>query len=53
VELVHNPMYATGVGLVQFGMRQQPYGRLQKFNDENLFIKIYHRMREWFGEFLT
>jgi cell division protein FtsA len=53
VEMVHNPMYATGVGLVQFGMRQQPYGRLQKFNDEHLFAKIYHRMRDWFGEFLT
>jgi len=53
VELVNNPMYATGVGLVQFGMRQQPYGRLQKFNDEHLFAKIYHRMRDWFGEFLA
>lgn len=53
VELVNSPMYATGVGLVQFGMRQQPYGRFQKFNDEHLFAKIYRRMRDWFGEFLA
>jgi cell division protein FtsA len=50
--MVNNPMYATGVGLVQFGMKR-PYGRFQKFNDEHLFAKVYHRMRDWFGEFLT
>jgi cell division protein FtsA len=53
VELVQEPMYATGVGLVQFGTRQYPYGGFHKFNDEHLFAKVYHRMRDWFSEFLS
>ena len=52
VDLVSNPMYATGVGLVQYGMKQQAYGRVHKFNDDHLFSRVYHRMRDWFGEFL-
>ena len=52
VDLVHDPMYATGVGLVQFGTKQHPYG-LNKFTDDHLFSKVYHRMRDWFSEFLT
>jgi cell division protein FtsA len=51
--MVDNPMYATGVGLLQCGVRQQTYGHVHKFSDEHLFAKIYHRMRDWFGEFLT
>ena len=53
VDLVSNPMYATGVGLVQYGMKQQAYGRVHKFNDDHLFSRVYHRMRDWFGEFFT
>jgi cell division protein FtsA len=53
VDLVQEPMYATGVGLVQFGMKHHPYGRFTKFNDGHLFTKVYHRMRDWFGELLT
>jgi cell division protein FtsA len=53
VDLVNNPMYATGVGLVQYGMKQQAYGRVHKFNDDHLFSRVYHRMRDWFGEFFT
>jgi cell division protein FtsA len=53
VDLVNNPMYATGVGLVQYGMKQQAYGRAHKFNDDHLFSRVYHRMRDWFGEFFT
>ena len=52
VDLVHDPMYATGVGLVQFGTKRHPYG-LNKFNDDHLFSRVYHRMRDWFSEFLT
>jgi cell division protein FtsA len=51
--MVNTPMYATGVGLVQYGMKQQAYGRFHKFNDEHLFGRVYHRMRDWFGEFFT
>jgi cell division protein FtsA len=53
VDMVNTPMYATGVGLVQYGIKQQAYGRFHKFNDEHLFGRVYHRMRDWFGEFFT
>jgi cell division protein FtsA len=50
--MVDSPMYATGVGLLQFGVKQHPCGHFHKFGDEHLFTRIYHRMRDWFGEFL-
>ncbi|MGQ4809087.1 Cell division protein FtsA [Candidatus Entotheonellaceae bacterium PAL068K] len=50
--MVSNPKYATGVGLVQYGVKQQPYGAFRKFNGEHLFARIYYRMRDWFSEFL-
>jgi cell division protein FtsA len=53
VEMVNSPMYSTGVGLLQFALKQHHYGRFQKFTDDHLFGKIYHRMRDWFGEFLA
>jgi cell division protein FtsA len=53
VDMLNTPMYATGVGLVQYGIKQQAYGRFHKFNDEHLFGRVYHRMRDWFGEFFT
>jgi cell division protein FtsA len=53
VDMVNSPMYATGVGLLQFALKQHHYGRFQKFTDDHLFGKIYHRMRDWFGEFLA
>src|SRR5262249_36150306 len=42
VEMVNSPMYATGVGLLQFAVKQHHYGRLHKFTDDHLFSKIYH-----------
>lgn len=53
VGMVNSPMYATGVGLLQFGVKQRHYGRFNKFTDDHLFAKIYHRMRDWFGEYLS
>jgi len=53
VDMVNSPMYATGVGLLQFAVKEHPYERSHKFTDEHLFAKIYHRMRTWFSEFLA
>src|SRR5215468_2371296 len=53
VDMINSPMYATGVGLLQFAVKQHHYGRFHKFTDEHLFGKIYHRMRDWFSEFLA
>lgn len=51
--MVNAPMYATGVGLLKCAVNQIHYGRFNKFNDDHLFAKLYHRMRDWFGDFLT
>src|SRR5262245_15784087 len=53
VEMVNSPMYATAVGLLQFAVKQRHYGRYHKFTDDHLFSKIYHRMHDWFSEFLA
>jgi cell division protein FtsA len=47
-DVIHNPIYATGVGLLLYGVREQrsePYGgRLMRSN----FTSVWHRMRHWF-----
>lgn len=51
VDVVNNPMYATGVGLVLYGARKQP---LKKFRirDNNIFNRVMTRMKKWFKEVL-
>jgi cell division protein FtsA len=49
VDIVNSPMYATGVGLVLYGAKEERSGRSRKFTDENLFGRILNRMKEWMG----
>ncbi len=51
VDVVSSPIYATGVGLVQYGSKQ--WARVSKFRvrENNVYAKVRSRMREWFGEF--
>jgi cell division protein FtsA len=53
VDMVNHPSYATSVGLLQFGVRHHGYGQGQRFSNGRLFGKAYHRMRNWFQEFLA
>lgn len=50
IDIVNSPMYATGVGLVLYGAKEERSGRPKKFTDENLFGKILNKMKEWVGE---
>jgi cell division protein FtsA len=50
VDLVHSPIYATGVGLVLYGSKHETQSRF-KIGEANIFSKVTHRMREWIGEF--
>lgn len=54
VDVVNNPMYATGVGLVLYGARHYgPKNRgPQKFRirDTNIFNRIINRMKRWFKD---
>lgn len=48
-DIVRNPMYATGVGLVQFGFSQQvEQTRGFRIRDDSIFGRVKQRMRDWF-----
>ena len=47
VDVVRNPIYATGVGLLLFG-RQNQTGRLQDLSGGNSFNAVWNRMKSWF-----
>jgi len=49
VDVVNNPMYATGVGLVLYGARNQPEKRF-RIRDSNIFQRIITRMKRWFKD---
>jgi cell division protein FtsA len=49
-DVVRSPMYATGVGLVLFGLHQQRSSQASRFRirDESIFGRVKQRMRDWF-----
>ncbi len=49
VDVVNNPMYATGVGLVLYGARMQPSKKF-RIRDKNIFNGIISRMKKWFKD---
>ncbi len=52
IDIVNNPMYATGVGLVIYGTKSSS-GRKRNFSrfDNNIFSKVTQRMKQWVKEF--
>ena len=48
-DVVNNPMYATGVGLVLYGSRIQPKKKF-RIRDTNIFNRVMTRMKRWFKE---
>jgi cell division protein FtsA len=48
-DVVNNPMYATGVGLVMYGARKTPECKF-RIKDRNIFNNIIQRMKKWFKE---
>ncbi|MEM6732061.1 MAG: cell division protein FtsA, partial [Myxococcota bacterium] len=49
VDVVRNPMYATGVGLVLYGCEHAEH-RYFKVREENVYGKVRNRMSSWFRE---
>jgi cell division protein FtsA len=48
-DVVRSPMYATGVGLVQFGFGQRPEPASRfRIRDDSIFGRVKQRMRDWF-----
>ena len=50
IDVVKNPMYATGVGLVLMGANSHEDRRRFKIGDRNIGTKVIGRMKEWLGE---
>ena len=49
VDVVNNPMYATGVGLVLYGAKNQD-SRKFRIRDKNIFNRVMTRMKRWFHD---
>ncbi|MEO0812785.1 MAG: cell division FtsA domain-containing protein, partial [Myxococcota bacterium] len=49
VDVVRNPMYATGVGLVLYGCEHAEH-RYFKVREDNVYGKVRNRMSSWFKE---
>jgi len=50
-DVVNNPMYATGVGLVLYGARhQQTEKKKFRIRDRHIFNRLMNRMKRWFKE---
>lgn len=49
IDVVNNPMYATGVGLVLYGARNQPEKKF-RIRDSNIFHRVMTRMKRWFKD---
>jgi len=49
VDVVKNPMYATGVGLVLYGARNRDEKKF-RIRDSNIFNRIVNRMKRWFRD---
>ena len=49
VDVVNNPMYATGVGLVIYGVRNQAAKKF-RIRDKNIFNGVMSQMRKWFKD---
>ncbi len=50
VDVLDSPIYATGVGLVQYGFKHRRENGESRFRGRNIFAKIVGRMKEWVGE---
>jgi len=50
VDVISSPVYATGVGLVLYGMKRQERNFF-RLRDDNIFAKVRHRMSDWLSEF--
>ncbi len=50
LDVVNNPMYATGVGLVLYAKRHGTEAVHLRNNDRNIFGKASQRMKRWFNE---
>lgn len=51
VEVLDSPIFATGVGLTQYGFRYRDEGSDHQLRGRNVFNKIVGRMKNWVGDY--
>jgi cell division protein FtsA len=51
VNIIDNPIYSTGVGLVLYGLKNQHVKDFQ-INESNIFNKVIFKMKKWFKNIL-
>ncbi len=49
VDVVNNPMYATGVGLVLYGVQDRTKKKF-RIRDRNIFNRVITQMKKWFKD---
>ena len=52
VDVVNNPMYATGVGLVLFGAHNHTIEKKFRIRDSNIFNRVMARMKKWYKDII-
>lgn len=50
VDVVRNPKFATGVGLVLYGAKQSQDQHLFRVREERMYTKVASRMKQWFAD---
>jgi cell division protein FtsA len=52
VDIISNPIYTTGVGLVKYGFEHQEKDRFHRsLAEEAIWARVWKRMKEWIQEF--
>lgn len=49
VDVIKNPIYSTGVGLVIYGLKNNPEKKF-RIRDRNIFNNVVERMKNWFRD---
>lgn len=50
-DIVNNPMFATGVGLIFYALKTQDEREARRFRDRRIFHRVAGRMRDWVQDF--
>jgi cell division protein FtsA len=50
VDIINNPIYATGVGLVLYGSKNQSGSSFKK-KERSILSRGTHQMKKWFDDF--
>ncbi|MEW6326070.1 MAG: cell division protein FtsA [Thermodesulfobacteriota bacterium] len=49
VDVINSPMYATAVGLLIYGLNNEPERKF-RIRDEHIFNRVTNRMKKWFKD---